>query len=376
MFAGACVLPAHPHSSASLASSMTAFTILVCGGGSLGHVTPALAVAEALQKREARCGIEFVCSERRNERLAIEACGFPVRSLSVPHLPSGITFQWLVFPFSFALSCLSALRIIRAVHPNSIFSKGGAVSVPVCLMASALGIPIILHESDSTMGRANRLIARIAIVTCLGLPIDETLHRARRVVVTGNPVRSIIARGSKDAGKRITGFSGRRPVFMILGGSQGSLALNQAVFTHIDALLEMADIIHLTGEGKQRTYQHAHYFSREAVGDDIAHLYALADIIVSRAGAGTLSEIASVRKPAVIVPLTGVARDHQRQNAELLAAMGGIVLLRQEELSRLPSVLSSLMQDPEKRQSLSAALAAAQKPDAAERIAQLLLDVQ
>lgn len=350
---------------------MTALTVLACGGGSLGHVMPALAVAEALKKKRPDCRIEFVCSHRPNERAAVEERGFPVHALTVRVTSKWRAVQWVTLPITFVSACIHALLILRRVRPSIIFSKGSAVSVPVCLAGYFLGIPIVLHESDVSMGRANRMMSRLAVRTCLGFPLTSEAAPPRSTV-TGNPTRTIIARGSRDAGRRMTGFSGRRPVLMVMGGSQGSLALNQAVEEHFDALLEMADIIHLTGEGKHTTRTHAHYVSREAAGDDIADLYALADIVVTRAGASALAEVARAGKAAIVIPLTGVARDHQRKNAELLASLHAVMLLPQEDIATLPSVVATLIRDSEKRLALAAALACTLKADAAERIASVI----
>jgi UDP-N-acetylglucosamine--N-acetylmuramyl-(pentapeptide) pyrophosphoryl-undecaprenol N-acetylglucosamine transferase len=195
-----------------------------------------------------------------------------------------------------------------------------------------------------------------------------------KTVQTGNPVRSAIFLASRAAGQRITKFSCRRPVLMIVGGSQGALALNEAVDRRFEELLEVADVIHLTGIGKGIAKTHARYFARPYVLEDLPHLYALADLVITRAGAGTLSELAALRKAAIVIPLTGVAHDHQMKNAVTLVETGAIELLPQENIDLLLQSVTGLLADTDKRRALGEHLAEAFPSDAAGRIARILLD--
>lgn len=349
-------------------------TVLFSGGGSLGHLVPSLAVAEALRKIRPDIRTVFVCADREEEMQRLTEKSQRFHALRAPKFPRGLSLSILTFPFLFLVACIRAKKILTAEKPDLVFSKGGFVSVPVCVIAAMKKIPIVLHESDGTMSLSARIVARLAVKICTGFPSIGLPERfSSRIRHTGNPVRREMFSGSKAAGQRITGFSGRRPVLMILGGSQGSIALNEAAAASLPSLLEYADIIHITGVGKGIDVSHARYFARETVSDELPHLYALADAVLSRAGAGTLCELGVLRKAAIVVPLTGVAHDHQLRNAEFLAKKHALVLLPQANLRELSTVVARLLSDEEQRHALGGALHDSFPPDAAEKIARIIL---
>lgn len=348
--------------------------ILFSGGGSLGHIVPSVAVADELKRQCPNVAMVFVCADRSEEIEFLTHASYPFHSLRAPKLPRGLSLSLLSFPFLFLWACFHAATLLLAEKPQLIFSKGGFVSVPLCLAGWFKKIPIVLHESDGVMSLSSRLIARFAVTVCAGFPAVSVPNSLKRKVrMTGLPVRPDILRGSKTAGQRITGFSGRRPVVLIIGGSQGSAALNQAVAMSFERLINLADIIHLTGPGKATVLSHARYFARPSVIEELPHLYALADVVVSRAGAGVLSELAVLRKPVIIVPLAGIAHDHQVRNATLLSERGAGILLEQEALSCLPDILEMLLADESRRRSLGDHLSALFPVGAAARIVDAML---
>ncbi len=352
---------------------MAPHTILFVGGGSLGHIAPSVAVASAIRAR-ASVRTVFVCADSAEEMTFLTHAGVPFHMIRAPKFPRGFSLAALLFPWRFFAAFWRAKKIIEAESPDLVFSKGGYVSVPACLVAKWKNIPIVLHESDSVMGMSTLLIAKWARTICTGFRnVMVPASIAFKVVHTGNPIRSIIVRGSESAGQRITGFSGRRPVVMIIGGSQGSFAINQAVEQSLGALIDLADIIHLTGKGKEILVSHARYFARPTVIEELPHLYAIADLVISRSGAGVLSELASLQKPVITIPLEGVAHDHQMKNAEALAAVNAVVLLRQKELQTLVECVRKLLSDDTKRTSLGLSLAVAFPIGASEKIAIILL---
>lgn len=342
--------------------------ILFSGGGSLGHIAPSVAVADALRAKDLGVRCVFACADRDEEKTMLTKAGYPFRVLSAPKFPRGLSLASLLFPFAFLRAYRTAFSILTEEKPDAVFSKGGYVSVPVVLAARRKKIPVILHESDSVASLSSRLIAKKSAAICTGFP-DIVFPDSVKPEHTGNPVRAEIRKGSESAGQRITGFSGRRPVVMIIGGSQGSQALNEAVAKNLQSLVDIADIIHLTGAGKEISASHARYFSRPTVLEDLANLYALSDLVVSRSGAGVLSELAALGKPVITVPLAGVAHDHQVKNAELLASCGALEILDQKQLDELPKRVGGLLTDPARMQRLSQALAAAFPPEAAEKVA-------
>ncbi len=351
---------------------MTTPTIVLCGGGSVGHLAPSIAVGQAVHSLMPSARLIFLCANRADEIVVLEHQRLTYRAIPAAAFPRGSLIKWLAFPFVFCQSLLSAWRTLNDLEPAVIFSKGGYVSAPVCIAGWMKKVPIVLHESDSVSGLSNRLVARVAQRVCRGFPTDTS--KSTRDIVTGNPVRPEILLGSKSAGQRITGFSGRRPVIMVIGGSQGARAINQAIDAQFDQLIGLADVIHITGGGKAINRAHARYWARPFVTEELAHLYALADIVITRAGAGVLSELAALSKPAIVVPLRGIAQDHQQNNAEILARHDAIVLLPQGELSRLTATIQLLIDDTDRRLRLGAHLHAFFPADASAAIAHAILD--
>ncbi len=317
--------------------------ILMVGGGSAGHLAPLIAVAEALEQLEPTY-ISFVCSDKPSDAVFLTMEKRPYDTLP-PSLLRGLP---------------KALCILKKEKPDVVFSKGSAVSVPLCLAALLNNIPIIIHESDATMGRANKVVSMFATKTLLGMDI-------------GNPIRARITKGSKEEGLRITGFNGHKPVLIVTGGSQGALSINQAIGRHLDALLKTCDIIHLTGAGKGIAEKRTGYYASEFGSDVLPHLYAASDLAVSRAGAGSIAELAACNIPAILVPIKGLAGDHQVRNAEEAERTGAVIVLPQERLDDLPMHVSSLLSDPVRTQTMRERCRYAAKPEAARLIAQTVL---
>lgn len=350
-------------------------TILFSGGGSSGHLAPSIAVADAVKKKDKNIRTLFVTADRSDETSLLKAANFEYRVIHAGKFPRGLSLRLVTFPVLAAASFVESLLLLFREKPSVVFSKGGFVSVPVAAAARLLGIPVVLHSSDSVPNLSDRFIGRFARVVCTGFPFDNFPGVLRRKAqYTGNPVRPLIAQASRDAGKRITGFSGNRPVVMVIGGSQGSLALNKQVAKSFEELLTMADVIHITGQGKSTGKNHARYFARPYVTDELPHLYALADVVVTRAGAGVLSELSSLSKAAVVVPLSGVAHDHQMRNAEAIAAADACVALSEERLAELPSVVALLLASPERRTDIGKNLSGFFPRDAAAKVATITLD--
>jgi len=221
-------------------------------------------------------------------------------------------------------------------------------------------------------GWANWLISRWARHICLGF---EGSIRSPRAIFTGTPIRETVIAGSRQKGIAITGLSHLRPILLVLGGSLGALALNQAIASHLTALLEFCDIIHITGKGKGLVMQNPPgYWQCAFAGEEYPHLLAAADVSLSRAGATTLVELAAVGLPTILVPLDGVAHDHQRRNAEAAVRSGGAILLDQRHLSSsLVSSVRHLIEAPESRRIMANAIRALHKPDATRQIAELIV---
>lgn len=359
---------------------MTEPCIAFTGGGTGGHVYPGLAVAERL--RAAWKGrIVWIGSGKAVEREAVEAAGiefFPVpsgklrRSLSARNLPDA---------FRVLAGFLASRALLKRLRPVLLFSKGGYVSVPPCYAAASLGIPVLTHESDVSPGLATRLNAKRAdaILVSWDRTVDLLAEPLRsRAVVVGNPVRAAIGSGDAARGRAWLGFKDDLPVVLVLGGSQGARQVNELVEAVLPSLAGKARVAHQTGPGHEPARPaDGEYRGFAYVKDEIADLYAAADVIVGRAGAGTLWEGAAAGKPMVFIPLSGSGtRGDQVDNARYLAASGAAVCLEGDDATpeALLASLLPLLASPGDRAAMASAAARLARPDAAAKAAGLILE--
>ena len=365
--------------------------ILFVGGGSVGHIAPAVAVWEACRTLLPKATAHFVCSPRPDDKAFLKHAGLPYDVLDAPRLVAPRSVQdvvaFLLFLVHWRRAVHRATKILETMQPDIIFSKGGYVSLPLCAAAHKKGIPIILHESDAVSGRANRIVSRWALRICLGFPPNiatsqpsniATLQPSNIATFTGNPVRTEITKGSRAEGLRITGFDGRKPILLVIGGSQGARTINEAIESSLEDLALRCDIIHITGRGKLGTKNcelgTKNYFPTEFAYESLPHFYACADIALSRAGAGSIAELSAVKVPTILVPLRGVGHDHQYKNAVTAAATGGCILLEENMLAaKLLSTVHSLVTDRELRVRMAADMQKINTRDAAVHIAKIIV---
>jgi UDP-N-acetylglucosamine--N-acetylmuramyl-(pentapeptide) pyrophosphoryl-undecaprenol N-acetylglucosamine transferase len=353
-------------------------TILFAGGGSIGHIAPSLAVYRELLKLDPEIRAHFVCADREDESAFLKR--EQVNFTTMPRVRLS-----LAFPLQVLRARKVAKHILDTIKPQALFCKGGGETVPLAQEAFARGIPIILHESDSVSGRANRLISKYANVICTGFPLPSDMRELKkqwnvssdRLIFTGNPVRPEVRHGSAQKGLRIANLSGKRPILLVMGGSQGAQALNDAVRLRLDDLLEHCDIIHLTGRGKEgKKKELPGYYERAFAHDDLPHFYAVTDLALSRAGAGSLSELAACGIPAIIVPLRGAAHDHQQHNALVAERTGGCTVVQQSDIpKKLLSTIRTLLSNTRDREEMSHRIGRLFIEDAASHIAGIVLDV-
>ncbi len=356
--------------------TMQAPRILFAGGGSGGHLTPSVAVWRAIQTISPDAVAHFICSEREDDAAFL-------RKEDVPFDQLPLIRRSVSAPFRLWQGYRQSRAILQRFRPAVVFSKGGSVSAAVALAAHHLRIPIVLHESDAVSGKANRWASRWAKVICLGFPTNDKRSATgsqsssveHRRIFTGNPVRPEVLQGSRERGLRLCGFSGTRPIVLVMGGSQGAQALNDIVRARLDDLLGLCDVIHLTGRGKENKEERPGYFIRAFAHADLAHMYAIADACISRAGASSIAELSVLRIPTLLVPLRGVAQDHQLANATVASTMGGFRMIEQDILPReIVSTVRELLFDERSRASMQEAMQHFAVPDAAEHIAKILLD--
>ena len=308
--------------------------IILTGGGTAGHVTPNIALLPSLRK--ANFDISYIGSYKGIERNLIEEQGITYYPISSGKLRRYFDIQNFTDPFRVLKGYGQAKQLIKKLKPDIVFSKGGFVSVPVVLAAKAKGVPVIIHESDMTPGLANKIAMRGATKICCNFP--ETLAHLpqEKAVLTGSPIREELLRGNKAAALSFLGFNDEKPVLLIMGGSIGSVFINNAVRSSLDDLLKSFQIVHLCGKGnldsaldKSEGYRQFEYIS-----DELPDIFAAADIVVSRAGANAICELLALRKPNILIPLSkNASRGDQILNAESFEKQGFSLVMEEESVT-------------------------------------------
>jgi UDP-N-acetylglucosamine--N-acetylmuramyl-(pentapeptide) pyrophosphoryl-undecaprenol N-acetylglucosamine transferase len=355
-------------------------TIAFTGGGTGGHVYPGLAVIECLRARGFSGRIEWIGSKKESDRRVVEAAGIEFIAVPSGKLRRELSPRNAVDAFRVLAGYAASRKALKDLAPALLFSKGGYVSVPPCAAAASLGIPYFTHESDLTPGLATRLNARRADRVLLSY--EETRIRlpaaARaRAVVAGNPIRESIRRGDSGRGRALLGVPEGLPVVFFLGGSQGARQINHLVAEALPRLTEAAFVVHQTGEASSPSSQDSPRYKAFAyIGDEMPDLLAAADLVVGRAGAGTLWECAALAKSMILVPLCGAGtRGDQVDNATLFERSGAAVSLIGEAATsdRLVEEALALLRDDSRRRAAGEAARALAGGDAALAIADLIL---
>lgn len=308
--------------------------IILTGGGTAGHVTPNIALIPKLL--ELGYDIQYIGSYNGIEKDLIEPFGIPYHGISSGKLRRYFSVQNFTDPFRVVKGFGEARKLIRDLKPDVIFSKGGFVSVPVVLAGKRCKVPVIIHESDMTPGLANKIAIPSATKVCCNFP--ETLGSLPegKAVLTGSPIRQELLSGNKIAALDMCGFSADKPVILVIGGSLGSVVVNNAVRQSLPELLKDFQIIHLCGKGKtdDSLKNTKGYCQFEYIKSELRDIFALADIVISRAGANAICELLALRKPNLLIPLSAKAsRGDQILNARSFERQGFSVVLEEEELS-------------------------------------------
>lgn len=308
--------------------------IVLTGGGTAGHVTPNLALLPALTERG--YDIRYIGSKQGIERKLIENAGIPFDGISSGKLRRYFDIKNFSDPFRVVKGYTEALRLIKKYRPDVVFSKGGFVSVPVVLAAKHCKIPVIIHESDMTPGLANKICLPAAVKVCCNFPETLTCLPAEKAVLTGSPIRRELLEGDRLTGLKYTSLSANKPVILVIGGSLGSVTVNTAVRQLLPRLLDLYQVIHICGKGNldESLIGQEGYVQYEYVDAPLRHLFAAAELIISRAGANSICEILALRKPNILIPLSAAAsRGDQILNARSFETQGFSTVLEEEYLS-------------------------------------------
>lgn len=308
--------------------------IVLTGGGTAGHVTPNIAMIPKLKELDYE--IFYMGSYDGIEKKLIEDFDIPYYGIATGKFRRYFDPKNFSDPFRVLKGVSEAKKYLKAIKPDVVFSKGGFVSVPVVRAAASLKIPCIVHESDMTPGLANKLCIPVAKKICCNFP--ETLNNlpADKAVLTGSPIREELMKGRKEAAYELCGFDASKPVIMVIGGSQGSAAINQAVRDALPELLEDFQIVHLCGKEKMdnlllttKGYKQFEYIKAE-----LKDIFAMADIVISRAGANAINELLALKKPNLLIPLPSTSsRGDQILNAKSFESQGFSIVVDEDDLT-------------------------------------------
>ncbi|MCB6416351.1 undecaprenyldiphospho-muramoylpentapeptide beta-N-acetylglucosaminyltransferase [Dorea acetigenes] len=346
--------------------------IILTGGGTAGHVTPNIALLPRL--KELQYDIHYIGSYNGIEKELIEPFGIPYHGISSGKLRRYFSLQNFTDPFRVIKGFSEAKKLIKLLEPDVIFSKGGFVSVPVVIAGKKCKVPAIIHESDMTPGLANKLSIPSAAKVCCNFPETVKLLPADKAVLTGSPIRQELLSGSKSKAIEFTGLTSDKPVILIIGGSLGAAAVNQAVRNVLPELLKDFQVIHLCGKNKLDTSLQGvkGYVQYEYIKDELKDLFVLTDIVISRAGANAICELLALHKPNLLIPLSASAsRGDQILNARSFERQGFSMVLEEEELTD-ESLLSAVHQLYDNRAQYKKAMTVSGQQDSIDTIIELI----
>ena len=347
--------------------------IILTGGGSAGHVTPNIALLPRLLERGHR--VEYIGSAGGIERRLIVPLGIPFHAVAAGKWRRYFDWCNVIDVFRVARGFAQSLLLLRRLRPDALFSKGGYVAAPVVWAAWILRVPVVIHESDITPGLANKLSAPFAKKVCYCFPETGRYLPPDKRVRAGMPVREELLRGDAVRGRKLLGFATDKPVLLVVGGSLGANALNDAVRGSLRVLLKHFYVAHICGAGNKRGGDSAGYKQYEYVGAPLKDLLAAATMVVSRAGATMLFELLALRKLHLLVPLGARAsRGDQLQNAASFEKRGVCMVLREEDLSE-KNLLWSLGRLYTRREDYISRMRQADAGDGARRVARVIEDV-
>jgi len=364
--------------------------ILLTGGGTGGHIFPLVAVARKLREKLGE-DVELLCvgSGSEIEKETMKAEGIPAKYIFAGKMRRYFSALNFVDFFKIPIGLIQSLFILLRFMPDAVFSKGGYVSVPVVIAAWMYRIPVIIHESDATPGTANKILAKFSTKIAVSYPSTQSYFEASKTAIIGNPVRDGINEGNKDEARKTFGFSESRPVILVLGGSQGSEVINEAIIRILPKLIQHTQIIHQTGGKNYEKVLHqageqgikagrgGYYAAPFLDFEKLKQAYAVSDLVISRAGANIIAEIAANAKPNILIPLEHSAQDHQRMNAYEIAKAGGTLVLEESNLGEniFLEKIEKILFSEELKQNMSQNISAFYHPQAAEYIAEGLIEL-
>ncbi len=362
------------------------YRVIITGGGTGGHIYPAIAVADNIKERYPNAEILFVGAMGKMEMVKVPKAGYKIKGLWISGFQRRISIHNIFFPFKVVVSFIAALRLVKQFKPDAVIGFGGYASGPILMAASRLGVPAVIQEQNSHAGLANRKLSGKVKHVCVAYEGMEKYFPKEKVVFTGNPVRSDILEltdEKKERGLRHFNLSSDRKTILILGGSLGARSVNDAVISKLDLVIkEGMQLIWQTGKiyyeemkGKLASYPQEHIRIVEFISA-MDEAYACADVVISRAGALSISEICLAKKPVVLVPSPNVVEDHQNKNAKALVDQDAAILVADDKAKILMlREAIDLVKNEKQRTKLSENIAKMAKPNAASDIVDTLISI-
>ncbi|MDR9417834.1 undecaprenyldiphospho-muramoylpentapeptide beta-N-acetylglucosaminyltransferase [Gracilimonas sp.] len=358
--------------------------ILLAAGGTGGHVYPAIAIADALREENPDSEILFVGTKNHMEWKAVPKAGYNILNVWISGFHRRFTFKNALFPVKLITSLFQSLKILSDFKPNVVVSCGGYVAGPVGWVAGKKGIPVVIQEQNSFPGVTNRLLAKFAVKIFTAFKEADQYLPKEKTQVTGNPTRSSLKDADREQALESFGFSEDKQVLLVMGGSGGAKTINEAMKANIENLHDEAGL-QIIWQCGPRYYdelsteideQKLENLRLLAYLDNMAEAYAVADLVISRAGASSCSELMLTGKPSILVPSPNVAGDHQTQNAKAMVNAGASKMLEDSTMKETMSELvEQLIHDQENLKRMNQAALNLAKPDAAKLIAKEILEI-
>lgn len=353
---------------------------IISAGGTGGHIFPAIAIADELKRRIPDADILFVGAKDRMEMQKVPQAGYPIEGLWISGIQRKITLQNLLFPLKFISSLLKSRSIIKRFKPDAVIGTGGFASGAVVKVAGGMGIPTFIQEQNSYAGITNKMLSKKAKKICVAYDAMEEFFPKEKIVKTGNPIRGGLLDIAKHRTEGLTYFqlNPEQKTLLVLGGSLGARRINQLIEEQLP-LFEKLGVQVLWQCGKLYYEEYKKYESERvkvlAFIDKMELAYAVADVIISRAGASSVSELCVVGKPVIFIPSPNVAEDHQTKNARAIEQKQAAILIRETDLgTTFATTFTELINDEAKQQSLSQHIKTLALPNATKEIVNIILE--
>jgi UDP-N-acetylglucosamine--N-acetylmuramyl-(pentapeptide) pyrophosphoryl-undecaprenol N-acetylglucosamine transferase len=358
---------------------MSVLKVIISGGGTGGHIFPAIAIANALKLKDNSIDILFVGAKGKMEMEKVPNSGYPIIGLPITGFQRRLSDKRnLIFPFKLIYSLIKSFFIVLKYKPNIVVGTGGYASGPLLFIASKMGIPSLIQEQNSYPGITNKLLSKISNKICVAYPSMEKFFPTEKLLFTGNPIRQDLQNISslKEEAFNYFNFDNNKTTILVVGGSLGALTINKTMEKFVKNFPSGVQLLWQTGSS---FYSIASSYQTESIRvlkfiSRMDFAYSVADIVISRAGASTISELCLVAKPSILIPSPNVAEDHQTKNAMALKDNNAAILVRDKDsINHLIPVLKMLIKDKEKRHSLSENIHKLAKLNSAKIIADELL---